>query len=442
MSSATAREKVLVRGEETDRALDVARTVRGSPRPASAAMRRTTATAIVMLAALVSACGGSQPRTGGIRAASRPSARVALTAPGCTTAVGHEPRLTAVRTALVSVPARPFGIVTTADARWTFVSTAHGLAVLANRTFAPRLTRTLRLPSAAQGLALTPDGRYLLAADNGSGALVIDAQLAERGERHAVIGVIRSAAGPGAGAIEVVISPDSRYAFVTLEAAGELAVFDLRAAIAAHLRNSGYVGLVPVGVAPVGMAMSPDGRWLYVASELAPGSNPLLPSAHGTLSVVDVRRAETNPPRSVAAAAIAGCTPVRVATSPDGRTVWVTARGSDALLGFSASRLLTDSTKALTTDVRVGAAPVGVAVYDDGRRIIVADSNDPSIPGAEPELSVIDAARALAHRRGVLCTIPAARYPRELTLEPNTTVALVTNYGAGVLEAVDLTRTP
>jgi len=33
-----------------------------------------------------------------------------------------------------------------------------------------------------------------------------------------------------------------------------------------------------------------------------------------------------------------------MATSPDGRTVWVTARGSDALPGFSASRLATPTT--------------------------------------------------------------------------------------------------
>jgi len=51
----------------------------------------------------------------------------------------------------------------------------------------------------------------------------------------------------------------------------------------------------------------------------------------------------------------AGCQPVRVAVSPDGRTVWVTALQSDALLGFSAAGLLGDPSRALQAVVRVGA---------------------------------------------------------------------------------------
>lgn len=62
-------------------------------------------------------------------------------------------------------------------------------------------------------------------------------------------------------------------------------------------------------------------------------------------------------------------------TSPDGKVVWVAARGSDAVLGFAASTLRTDPGHALVAQVQVGEAPVGLVLADLGRRLIVADSN-------------------------------------------------------------------
>ena len=53
--------------------------------------------------------------------------------------------------------------------------------------------------------------------------------------------------------------------------------------------------------------------------------------------------------------------PVRVITSADGADVWVTARGSDDLLCFSAARLASDPARALVATARVGEASVGPA---------------------------------------------------------------------------------
>jgi hypothetical protein len=46
----------------------------------------------------------------------------------------------------------------------------------------------------------------------------------------------------------------------------------------------------------------------------------------------------------------------------------VTARGSDAVLGFSATALRTDPRHALLAQVQVGEAPVGLALSGDGQR--------------------------------------------------------------------------
>jgi hypothetical protein len=50
----------------------------------------------------------------------------------------------------------------------------------------------------------------------------------------------------------------------------------------------------------------------------------------GTLTVINLRRADIDPAGSVVSTVVAGCGPVRVSTSADGRVVWVTARVSDA----------------------------------------------------------------------------------------------------------------
>ena len=308
---------------------------------------------------------------------------------------------------------------------------------MSDGAFAPKPVRLISLPvAAADGEALTHDGRYLLIAA-GSGAVVVDVARAEEGKPHSVLGVLSAAVGadsaPAESAIEVVTSADDRFAFVADEAAGKIAVFDLRAAIDDGLRNSGFVGMIGVGQLVVGMAVSPDGRWLYATSELARGAT--LRTGHGTLSVIDARRATTSPSKAVVSTAPAGCGSVRVAVSPDGRTIWVTARESNELLAFSAHRLVVDPRHALLAAIRVGEAPVGLILIDRGRRVVVADSNRFNIAGASAGLSIIDARAALEGRPALLGVVDAGQFPRELSLEANGTL-LVTNFDSGQLEAI------
>lgn len=230
---------------------------------------------------------------------------------------------------------------------------------------------------------------------DGSGALVIDVARAERGAGDAVVGVLSSPAGQGAA--EVAISPDGRYAFVTLEISDSLAVFNLHKALTSGFGRSDFVGTVPLGIAPVGLAVSPDGRWIYATSQTGK-AGPSTGRGTGTLTAINLRRAETKPAAAVVATVPAGCSPVRVITSADGSVLWVTARGSDAVLGFSAPRLQADPRHALEAHVRVGEAPVGLALADDGRRLVVADSNRFRAKGAAPNLAVVDVRAALAGR--------------------------------------------
>jgi DNA-binding beta-propeller fold protein YncE len=155
--------------------------------------------------------------------------------------------------------------------------------------------------------------------------------------------------------------------------------------------------------------------------------------------VIDLHRAETEPARAVVTTVQAGCGPVRVAVSPDGSVVLVTARESDELLAFSAARLLNDSKHALLATVRVGEAPVGLAVVANGRYIVVADSNRFQLRGATSALTIVDTHAMLTGQPSVVGTVPAGKFPRELAVSPTGKTLLVTNFASGQLEAIDLT---
>jgi DNA-binding beta-propeller fold protein YncE len=144
----------------------------------------------------------------------------------------------------------------------------------------------------------------------------------------------------------------------------------------------------------------------------------------------------------VVATVAAGCNPVRVITSADGRDVWVTARESDDLLCFSATALRTDPARALVATVRVGEAPVGLMLVRDGSLVVVADSNRFGAPGANSDLSVVDVAAALAGRPAVVGFIPAGKFPREMALEPDGQRLLVSNYLSTELEAISISSIP
>ncbi len=327
----------------------------------------------------------------------------------------------------------PFAVAVTGNGRWSFVSTGVGRSIDVLRAgpgLAPVLARRIMVPAAVHGEALTRDGRYLLAA-SGNGAVVVRVSRAEHGRAGSVLGMLTS---PGeAGAVEVALSRDGRFAFVTENGSGTLAVFNLAAALASGLRESGFVGDVRLGVNPIGITLSGNGQWLYVTTQKRD------PHAdQGTLSVINVARAESHPARSVQATAPAGCDPGRVITTSGGSTVWVTARASNALLAFSAARLRSDPGRALIAKVRVGQAPIGLTALPGGRRLLVANSG--TRQGHPASLAVIDEAAALAGRPALVGVIGAGLLPREFAVVPDGRTALVTNSASHQLEAVNVSQ--
>jgi DNA-binding beta-propeller fold protein YncE len=350
---------------------------------------------------------------------------VALTAPGCSNAVAPARLLPGIRSATVATGGGyPFSVAVTPDGRYEFVTTGKRIAMLRNSAtrLAPRLIRSFAAPGAGSGEALTHNDRFLLAAAGG-GALVVNVAKAEAGAPDPVAGTLTSPGGSLAA--EVLTTANDEYAFISLN--GEVAVFNLRQALARGLGRAGFIGYVPLAGDPVGMAT--DGNWLYVAS------------LGGPLSVISVPRAEIDPRDAVVSTVPAGCFPARVLLSDHGAIVWVTARQSDALLAFSAARLRADPQRALIAEVMVGEQPVGETLAPRGT-ILVADSDMSNVPGRTPNLAVVSTASALHDRPALLGYLPTGQLPHQFAVEPGGATILVTVQDEHEVEAIDAAELP
>jgi len=287
------------------------------------------------------------------------------------------------------------------------------------------LVRTIPAQGANKGDALTHDGHFVVAAA-GSGAVVINVAEAVDGAANPIMGSLTSP--HGSGAVEVLISADDKFAFVTLQSSAEMAVFNLRQGLTQGFSPADFIGYVPLAKQPVGIAT--DGTWLYTVS------------LQGGLSVISVGKAETDPAHAVVATAPAGCAPARVLLSDKDQIVWVTARQSDELLAFSAARLRTDPKHALIAKVMVGEVPLGETLVKAGAEIVVADSNLNGLAGVPSNVAIVSTARALSGKPALLGYIPTGPVPRQFAVAPDGKTLLVTVQNAHQVEAINIADLP
>jgi DNA-binding beta-propeller fold protein YncE len=287
------------------------------------------------------------------------------------------------------------------------------------------LVRSNILPvaSSANGMALSHNGRWLAVTTFDSGTLLISVAELLAGSADPVLGHLEDGTS---GQIEAAFSIDDHYLFVTDEDSDQLSVFDVERALGSGFNSAhAAVGRVLLSPGPVGIAVSPDGRWVYVTTE-GPSGGP------GFLWMLDEHIASQDPAAAVASHVGAGCNPVRVALSPDGDVAWVTARASNALIGFSTAEMLAQPSRALKAVVLVGLEPVGLALYDGGRYAVVANSGRFAGSDVPQNLTVVDLPAALAGRVAVVIWIAAGTFPREVATDGS--LGLVTNYGSDTVE--------
>jgi DNA-binding beta-propeller fold protein YncE/tRNA A-37 threonylcarbamoyl transferase component Bud32 len=408
--------------------------------------RRSRAVILVACVALLGAIGGGYALFGtgsgatkagttktGTTKAGTAKAGAALAAPGCTTKTATVSTLATAHGYLATVGGKPADAVVTSHG-YGFVALGTALGVLQTGRPVPRLIRTIPLPEAF-GVALTQDQKYLLVAGQ-SGLTVFRASDLEHG-LSTPLGTLTSPGGRHA--VQVAVSPDGKYAFVTLQLSGHVAVFNLRRALKSGFGPADLEGLVPVPPRPMGIAASPDGHYVYVASGLA---TPASASGQGSLTVIDTLKAERAPASSVVRVVKAGCGPDRVAISKDSRDIWVTVGGSNALVAYSAAKLLTDPRHALIARVAVGELPLGLVFFDHGNRLLVADSNRDQLAGRAANVALVNVPDALHGKPALLGTAGSGAGAGQVTLYPGGKTLLVADTGSGQVQVIKVTGLP
>ncbi len=361
----------------------------------------------------------------------------------------------AVRLAL---PAPPFTAVPSADGCWVFVSMVGGrggqpgIAVVKRSGGTLTLEHTVAVTPTPTGIVLTHDGQLLIAAA-GSATVFLDTKKLMVGDANAVLGSI----GGGRGAIYVNVTPDDKTLFVSQENGGTITVIDLDRARRRGFNDAAVIGQIPAGEAPIALTFSPRAKYLYTTSELAlpdwqwpnackpEGSavpDTVLAEPEGAVEVIDVAKARTDPAHAVVARVPAGCSAVRMAMSPNGDRIYVTARNSNALVAFDTAKLISDPAHAQVAMAPTGDAPVPLAVVNQGREVIAGNSNRFAGANAPQQLVVLNAARFNQGAGAVLGTIAAGAFPREMRVSADQRTLFLTDFGSSALQMFDLSRLP
>ena len=189
----------------------------------------------------------------------------------------------------------------------------------------------------------------------------------------------------GSFPLGVAVNPDGKRVYVT-NSGGDSTNFTGTISVIDTTTNTVAI-TINVGNNSLGVAVNPDGTKLYVVN-----SN-IYPDVEGNISVIDTA---TN---NVTSTISVGSFPRGVAVSPDGKKVYVTIQnpGINSLTGIVS--VIDTATNKVTATVNVGSAPSGVAVTPDGNEVYVVNY-------ASNSVSVIDTAT-----NKVTATVPVGKYP-------------------------------
>ena len=154
----------------------------------------------------------------------------------------------------------------------------------------------------------------------------------------------------------VTLRPDGKVVYVTCEAD--------RVVVAVDTQSLKEVARIPTGLRPRSIAFDNAGRIGFVTDELSAEITVFDATSHAVTSTLKIEDSGKNP------------RPMGTALSPDGKWLYVsTGRGGSVVVIDVAARKL----EAIISDV--GARPWGIGVSPDGKRIFTANgsSNDVSI---------------------------------------------------------------
>lgn len=270
----------------------------------------------------------------------------------------------------------------------------------------PLVTATITTAQSPAGVAISPDGRKAYVATRSAPVTLINTA------NNLVLG----SPGTASQANSIVADPSGRWVYVTNVTAG-IAVLDAATAVMKDL-----IPVVVNGVTvfagggstlnPQGLALSPDGRHLFVSDDRDGGLIAMVEIA--TKTVVTSFSMGT------------GWTPLGIAVHPDGQRAYVafadmTASNLDVIRVFD---IVTMTPAAIS--IPVGARPTGIAVTSDGTKVYVSNNLANSV-------TVID-----ADTNQAMTTVAVGLAPAGLAISPDNTRLYVANNDGGSVNVIDV----
>jgi YVTN family beta-propeller protein len=253
-----------------------------------------------------------------------------------------------------------------------------------------RVTQTLVQPAAFFGLAFSPDGRSLYAS---GGSQDVVYRYAWQGDSLSLADSLRlhpaGAIGQGARYPSGIgVSPDGRQLYVAENLADSLAVLDLA--------SGRVVQRLAAGRYPYGVVVGPDGR-VYVS---AWGGAWIATFARGGDRLITGIRIPV------------GRHPSALALNPRGTRLFVTRASFDRIAVVDTRRdaVVTELSDAAATGPAEGSTPNGLTLAPGGRRLYVAEADNNAVAIFELGAATADAP-GVGNRDVLLGRVPVEWYP-------------------------------
>jgi len=262
--------------------------------------------------------------------------------------------------------------------------------------------------------AVAPDGRTMLVVNAG------DANQSVQVVNTATSAILQTITyqSPAAVFVGVAYSPDGTHAYVS---GGGNNVIRTYSVSGGHLTETAQLKLpttnptgASVNMYPAGLAVTPDGKRLVVADQLADAAS-VVDLATGTVSTVAV-----------------GHDPFGAVVSKDGRTAYVTNQGGTTVSVLDVS----GSAPTVRQTITVGTHPNAVLASADGRRLYVANGDSDAISVIDTRTNHVADTITLQPYRNA----PVGANPEGVALAPDGRTLYVANSGDNDVAVVDLQR--
>ncbi len=273
-------------------------------------------------------------------------------------------------------------------------------------------------------IAINPAGTKAYVANSNSTTIsIIDIAT------NTVTGVIGGFDGPSG----MVITPDGSTGYVNNYGGPEgVGSGNAITVNVVDLVNNVIVGdPIVVGLAPAALAITPDGKFVYVMNYV--NGNP------GAGTMIAIQTSDN----TVVGTPLTGFSgPFGIAITPNGKYAYVTNFGSNNFepIGSTVS-VVKLSTNAIVATINLAIQPAGIAITPNGRfayvtnyNTLYAGSNFTNLTAGQGTVNIID----IEKNEVISPTIAVGQGPNAVAISPNGKFAYVTNFTSNTVSVIAL----